>query len=92
MSKRKVQVIKPYSYRDNFIDKLSIKDRACLELLMEEVENAELEGEPNRPVNITQEQVEARVAENKRKEKEQLKRYRLLMRAISKGDTKGGDR
>ena len=25
MSKRKVQVIKPYTYRDNFIDKLSLK-------------------------------------------------------------------
>ena len=30
MSKRKVQVIKRYTYRDNFIDKLSIKDRAYL--------------------------------------------------------------
>ena len=92
MSKRKVQVIKPYTYRDNFIDKLSIKDRTYLELLSEELENAELEGEPDRPVNITREQVEARVAENKRKEKERLKRYRLLMKAISNGDTKVGDR
>ena len=92
MSKRKVQVIKPYTYRDNFIDKLSIKDRTYLELLWEELENAELEGEPDRPVNITREQVEARVAENKRKEKERLKRYRLLMKAISNGDTKVGDR
>ena len=92
MSKRKVQVIKPYTYRDNFIDKLSIKDRTYLELLWEELENAELEGEPDSPVNITREQVEARVAENKRKEKERLKRYRLLMKAISNGDTKVGDR
>ena len=92
MSKRKVQVIKPYTYRDNFIDKLSIKDRTYLELLSEELENAELEGEPDRPVNITREQVEAKVAENKRKEKERLKRYRLLMKAISNGDTKVGDR
>ena len=92
MSKRKVQVIKPYTYRDNFIDKLSIKDRAYLDLLWEKYENAELEGEPDRPVNITQEQVEARVAENKRKEKEELKRYRLLMKEISTGDGKVSDR
>ena len=92
MSKRKVQVIKPYTYRDNFIDKLSIKDRAYLDLLWEKCENAELEGEPDRPVNITQEQVEARVAEKKRKEKEQLKRYRLLMKEISTGDGKVSDR
>jgi hypothetical protein len=92
MSKRKVQVIKPYSFRDNFIDKLSIKDRAYLDLLMEGIENAELEGEPDRPVNITREQVEARVAENKRKEKEQLRRYRLLMKEISTGDGKVSDR
>jgi hypothetical protein len=52
MSKRKVQVIKPYSFRDNFIDKLSIKDRAYLDLLMEGIENAELEGEPDRPVDV----------------------------------------
>jgi hypothetical protein len=38
MSKRKVQVIRPYAHTDNFIDKLSIKDRAYLELLMEEYE------------------------------------------------------
>jgi hypothetical protein len=56
------------------------------------MKNAELEGEPDRPVNIKQEQVEARVAEKKCKEKEQLKRYRLLMKAISNGDTKVGDR
>ena len=92
MSKRKVQVIKRYTYRDNFIDKLSIKDRTYLELLREELENAELEGEPDRPVNITQEQIEARVAENKRKEKEELKRYRLLMKEISTGDGKVSDR
>jgi hypothetical protein len=92
MSKRKVQVIKPYTYRDNFIDKLSIKDRTYLELLWEDLENAELEGEPDRPVNITREQVEARVAENKRKEKEQLKRYRLLMKELSTGDGKVSDR
>jgi hypothetical protein len=90
MSKRKVQVIKPYSFRDNFIDKLSIKDRAYLDLLMEGIENAELEGEPDRPVNITREQIEARVAENKRKEKEELKGYRLAMRAISKRGHKSG--
>ena len=59
---------------------------------MEEHENAELEGEPDRPVNIKQEQVEARVAEKKRKEKEQLKRYRLLMKEISTGDGKVSDR
>ena len=91
MSKRKVQVIKPYTYRDNFIDKLSIKDRAYLDLLWEKCKNAELEGQPDRPVNITQEQVKARVAENKRKEKEKLKRYRLLMKEISH-DGKVGDR
>ena len=92
MSKRKVQVIKPYTYRDNFIDKLSITDRTYLELLREELENAELEGEPDRPVNITQEQIEARVAINKRKEKEQLKRYRLLMKEISHRRQKVSDR
>jgi hypothetical protein len=92
MSKRKVQVIKPYTYRDNFIDKLSIKDRAYLELVREEYENAELEGEPDRPVNIKREQVKARVAEKKRKEKEQLKRYRLLIKAISNRGTNVGDR
>ncbi len=35
MSKRKVQVIKPYTYRDNFIDKLSIKNPAYFDLLWE---------------------------------------------------------
>ena len=78
MSKRKVQAIKPYTYRDNFIDKLSIEDRAHLELVREAYENAELEGEPDRPVNIKQRQIEARVAETKRREKERLKRHRLL--------------
>ena len=42
--------------------------------------------------NIKQEQIEARVAETKRKEKEQLKRYRLLMKEISTGDGKVSDR
>jgi len=47
---------------------------------------AELEGELDRPVALTQEQVDTRVAEKKRGEKERLKSYRLLMKEISTED------
>jgi hypothetical protein len=77
MSKRKVQVIKPCTYRDNFIDKLSIKDRAYLQLLMEEYENVELKGDPDRPVNI-KEQVEQLMAKDKTSAENDVKKWLAL--------------
>ena len=86
MSKNNSQRSKPYSYADNFIEKLSIEEQCCLELVMEHYKKAELEGELDRPVALTQEQVDTRVAEKNRGEKERLKSYRLLMKEISTED------
>jgi len=88
MSKNNSQRIKPYSYADNFIDKLSMEDRCCLELVYEHYKKAELEGEPDRPVTFTQEQVDARAAKKETAKKVRLKSHRFFMKTLSAEDAK----
>lgn len=74
---------KPYSFGDSIFNKLSIEERCYLDLVIEDAERAEQEGQADRPIVVTQEQVDARIADVRRKKREQRKDHRLLMEKLS---------
>lgn len=84
MKSRKSRTIaKPYSFGDSIFSKLSTEERCLLDLVFEDADRAEQEGQPDRPVAVTQAQFDARIVDVRRNKREQLKDHRLLMKELS---------